>query len=303
MAAIDIKALQKRYGDVVAVDDLDLTVEDGEIYGFLGPNGAGKSTTIDCLLGYATPTSGEIEVLGRNAIDDSVALRQQVGVLPEDLSMYDRLTARKHVQFAIDVKDVDDDPEALLERVGLQDAIDRKAGGFSTGMAQRLALAMALVGKPDLLVLDEPTSGLDPNGARELREIIREENERGATVFFSSHIMEQVEAVCDRVGIMKAGKMVAEDDVAGLRENAGGGSTLIVTLGGSADGVAATLRDRDDVQSVRADGNSLSVSLEKGARKTAIIGAIEEDGYEIDDFRTEEASLEDIFASYTEGAA
>lgn len=303
MAAIDIKALQKRYGDVVAVDDLGLTVEDGEIYGFLGPNGAGKSTTIDCVLGYATPTSGDIEVLDYDAIEESVALRQHVGVLPENLSMYDRLTARKHVQFAIDVKDVDDDPEALLERVGLKDAIDRKAGGFSTGMAQRLALAMALVGEPDLLVLDEPTSGLDPNGARELREIIREENERGATIFFSSHIMEQVEAVCDRVGIMKAGNLVAEDDVAGLRETAGDGSTLIVTLGGSADGVADTIRDRDDVQSVRADGDSLSVSLEQGARKTAIIGAIEESGYEIDDFRTEEASLEDIFASYTEGAA
>jgi len=303
MAAIDIKALQKRYGDVRAVDDLDLTVEDGEIYGFLGPNGAGKSTTIDCLLGYATPTSGEIEVLDYDAIEESVALRQHVGVLPEDLSMYDRLTARKHVQFAIDVKDVDDDPEALLERVGLQDAIDRKAGGFSTGMSQRLALAMALVGEPELLVLDEPTSGLDPNGARELREIIREENERGATVFFSSHIMEQVEAVCDRVGIMKSGTMVAEDDVAGLRAAAGGGSTLIVTLQQPADGLTATIHGRDDVTSVQADGTSLSISLEKNARKTAIIGAIEDEGYSIEDFRTQEASLEDIFASYTEGAA
>jgi len=303
MSAIQVIDLRKVYGDVVAVDGLDLSVRDGEIYGFLGPNGAGKSTTIDCLLGYATPTSGSIEVLGHDALSESVALRQHVGVLPENLAMYDRLTARKHVQFAIDVKGVEDDPEALLERVGLEDAIDRKAGGFSTGMAQRLALAMALVGDPDLLVLDEPTSGLDPNGARELREIIREENERGATIFFSSHVMEQVEAVCDRVAIMQRGRLVAEDDVAGLRQAAGGGSTLVVTLAESADGVAETVAGRNDVESVRADGTSLSVTLRQDASKTAVISTIEDAGYAIEDFRTEEASLEDIFASYTEGAA
>ena len=303
MSAIEITHLRKQYGDVTAVDDMDLQVKDGEIYGFLGPNGAGKSTTIDCMLGYASPTSGTIDVLGYDALTQSVDLRQHVGVLPENLSMYDRLTARKHVQFAIDVKDADDDPEPLLERVGLEQAIDRKAGGFSTGMAQRLALAMALVGDPDLLGLDEPTSGLDPNGARELREIIREENARGATIFFSSHIMEQVEAVCDRVGIMNEGQLVAEDDVAGLRDAAGDGSTLVVTLDQLAGDAIDVARGVDAVQSVTADGTSLTISMGQDGSKTAVLTRLEEAGYEIEDFRTEEASLDDLFASYTEGAA
>jgi len=213
MPAITVDNLTKSFGQTVALDDLSFRVEEGEVFGFLGPNGAGKSTTINIVLDFARPTAGEISVLGMDAQRYSRDIRQRTGVLPEGVELYDRLTARQHLEFAIDSKNADDDPEALLERVGLVDAIDRKAGGYSKGMAQRLMLAMALVGEPDLLILDEPSTGLDPNGAREMRDIVREESERGATVFFSSHIMEQVEAVCDRVGILRDGKMVAVDSV------------------------------------------------------------------------------------------
>ena len=203
MAAIELSGVTKRFGDVVALRDLDMTVESGEIYGFLGPNGAGKSTTIDILLDFVRPTEGEVRVLGRDAGTDSVLIRERCGVLPEGFDTYDRLTARQHVRFAVESKGSGEDPDALLDRVGLSDAKGRKAGGFSKGMTQRLALAMALVGEPDLLILDEPSTGLDPNGAREMRTIVREEADRGATVFFSSHVLGQVEAVCDRVGILR----------------------------------------------------------------------------------------------------
>ncbi|ELY91801.1 copper ABC transporter ATP-binding protein [Natrialba taiwanensis DSM 12281] len=174
MDAITTNSLSRRFGDMNAVESLDLTVQKGEIYGFLGPNGAGKSTTINMLLGFPPPSSGSGTVLGYDLEHESVAVRQSIGVLPEDFGVYGRLTARKHVRFAIETKGANDDPDDLLARVELADVADRTAGGFSTGMKQRLALAMALAGNPDLLILDELSSGLDPNGAREMRAISRE---------------------------------------------------------------------------------------------------------------------------------
>jgi len=182
MPAVETDGLTKRYGETVAVDSLDMRVEEGSVFGFLGPNGAGKTTTIDALLGYATPTEGEATVLGSSPRNAEV--RRRVGVLPEDFGVYPRLTGREHVEFAVESKRADDDADELLERVSLGEDGDKRAGGYSKGMRKRLLLATALVGEPDLLVLDEPTSGLDPNGARRVREIVREENERGATVFF-----------------------------------------------------------------------------------------------------------------------
>jgi len=168
-------------------------------------------------------------------------------------------------------------------------------------MAQRLVLGMALVGDPDLLILDEPTTGLDPNGAREIREIIREENNRGTTVFFSSHILAQVEAVCDRVGILRNGQLVADDSIEGLRANIPGGESLIVEGSGFSESVLDAVRAIDDVQtvSVRREGELVAVGLVQGASKTAVLAEIEETGATVDDFETEEASLEDLFAAYT----
>jgi ABC-2 type transport system ATP-binding protein len=300
MTAIELSNVTKQYGDVVALHNLDMTVESGEVYGFLGPNGAGKSTTIDILLDFARPTSGEVRVLDRDAREESVAVRQRCGVLPEGFDTYERLTARKHVEFAVESKGVDDDPVALLERVGLGDAIDRQAGGFSKGMTQRLALAMALVGDPELLVLDEPSTGLDPNGAREMRTIVREEADRGATVFFSSHVLGQVEAVCDRVGILRDGKLVAVDSVEGLREKSDTGTRLEIETSGVDDGALTAVRETEGVSEARAEG-SLVVVTYAGDAKMDVVNALEDAGADVADFSTSEASLEDVFAAYTEG--
>ncbi|MFC6837459.1 ABC transporter ATP-binding protein [Halomarina ordinaria] len=302
MPAIEVNDVTKRFGgDVVALRDLDLTVRDGEIYGFLGPNGAGKSTTINALLDFIRPTEGSITVLGMDAQRESKAVRQRVGVLPDGYHVYDRLTGRQHVEFAIESKGTDDDPMALLDRVGIPDAADRKAGGYSKGMAQRLVLAMALVGEPDLLVLDEPSTGLDPNGAREMRDIIREENRRGATVFFSSHILEQVEAVCDRVGILREGELVAEDSIEGLRESMGSGSTLTIRTTHAPDAAVEAARDVPGVSGVAVDGDTIVVTIQD-ASKTAVLTAVEDAGADVQDFSTEKASLEELFMSYTNDA-
>jgi ABC-2 type transport system ATP-binding protein len=297
MAAIELAGVTKHFGDVVALRDVDLVVEDGAVFGFLGPNGAGKSTTIDILLDFVRPTAGHAEVLGMDAQQRSRAVRKRTGVLPDGFRTYGRLTGRQHLQFAIDSKEAGDDPDRLLERVGIANAADRRVGGYSKGMTQRLALAMAIAGEPDLLILDEPSTGLDPNGAREMRELVREERDRGATIFFSSHILEQVEAVCDRVGILAEGELVAEDTVDGLRETVDTGQTLRVTVDRVGE-VPETLRAVGGVSAVRRDGTTLSIDCDPDA-KTRVLTAIEEQGVTVEDFSTQEASLEDLFVSYT----
>ena len=298
MAAIETTGLTKRYGDVVALDGLDLTVESGEIFGFLGPNGAGKSTTINILLDYARATSGEASVLGHDSRTETREIRKRIGILPDGTSLYDRLTAREHVEFAVASKDADDSVEKLLERVGLADAMDRKAGGFSKGMAQRLSLAIALVGSPDLLIFDEPSSGLDPHGVSRMREIINEERDRGATVFFSSHILSQVEAVCDRVGIMNDGELVAQDSIDGLRESLGSGSRVTLTV----DSVPSldSVRSVAGVTDVRVDGNRVVVSCEADEVKSDAIAAVHSTGVGVENVEIDETSLAELFESYTE---
>ena len=301
MAAIELDGVTKRFGDVTAVSDLDLTVPEGEVFGFLGPNGAGKSTTINMLLDFVRPTDGEIRVLGLDAGRESVAVRRRTGVLPEGYDVYHRLTGRKHVEFAMRSKEVDGDPDAILERVGIADAADRKAGDYSKGMRQRLTLGMALVGDPDLLILDEPSSGLDPGGAREMRDIVREEADRGATVFFSSHVLGQVEAVCDRVGILREGELVAEDSIKGLRDAVEGGETLVITVDAASEDDLEAVRALDGVSNAATDGGTVTVTCDADT-KTAVIGALEDAGVTVKDFQTEETSLEDLFLAYTEGA-
>ena len=300
MPAITVDGLTKSYGQTLALDDLSFEVREGEVFGFLGPNGAGKSTTINVVLDFIRPTAGQVEVLGLDAQRHSREIRSRTGVLPEGVETYDRLTARQHLEFAIESKGADDDPVELLERVDLADAVDKKTGGYSKGMAQRLMLAMALVGEPDLLILDEPSTGLDPNGAREMREIVREENARGATVFFSSHIMEQVEAVCDRVGILRDGEMVAVDTVEGLRDSVGGGTTLRVTVDRLDDEALQAVRSLPDVSDATVEGqNPPTLVAQVDGSKTAVLGELEDRDIEVRDFTTREASLEDVFQSYT----
>jgi len=300
MAAIELDGVRKSFGDVQALRGVDLEVEEGEIFGFLGPNGAGKSTTINIILDFVRPDEGSARVLERDVREESVPVRERTGVLPEGYDLYDRLTAREHLQVAIDSKDADNDPYPLLERVGLEDAADRKAGGFSTGMRQRLTLAMALVGDPELLILDEPSSGLDPNGARELREIVEQEAADGTTVFFSSHILGQVEAVCDRVGIIRGGELVAVDTIEGLRENVGGGSTLVVEVDAVPDDAVSRVQALEGVSDVTVEGTTLRVACDDES-KMDVVGELEDAGATVSDFSTEEAPLEDLFAAYTEG--
>ena len=288
---------------VTAVRNLDLTVEEGEVFGFLGPNGAGKSTTINLLLDYVKPTSGSASVMGLDTQEGTLEIRDRVGVLPERLTLWPRLTARKHLRLVADAKDVPARPERLLERVELDDAVDRRVGEFSTGMRQRLGLAMALVGDPDLLILDEPTAGLDPNGVRRLREIVRMEVDRGATVFFSSHVLDQVEAVSDRVGILRDGELVAVDTVEGLRDEVDGTVELTVQVADLRGSVAEAARRVEGVVDVTETGTDLVATCSSESATIEVLDAIREAGATVEQFDSESLDLETLFANYVNGAS
>jgi len=300
MAAIETNALNKRFGEVHAVSDLDLTVESGEVFGFLGPNGAGKSTTINILLGFLAPSSGTVRVLGKDVTEQSRAVRQRLGLLPEGYEPYPNLTGREHVRSAIRAKGADDDPDRLLDRVGLDpDDARRPAKEYSTGMRQRMTLAVSLVGDPDLLIFDEPSSGLDPDGVSLLREIIREETERGATVFFSSHILAEVEKVCDRVGILSEGELVALDTIDNLRDQLAAGATVSAMLDAVPDPL--DVESIDGVRAATVDGNTVSAECTTGAAKMNVLRYLDERAT-VEDISIDEASLEALFEQYTNGS-
>ena len=218
-AAIEIRGLTKRYGDVLAVDSLDLHIEPGEVYGFLGLNGAGKTTTIRALLGMVRPSSGGVSLLGRVVGPYGDGPWRRVGHLVETPAAYPELTVRENLEIARRLYGVEDRgaTSRALERFGLGASAGRRAGTLSTGNRQRLGLARALLHEPKLLILDEPANGLDPAGVVEVRELLGAlARERGVTVFMSSHILAEVNRLASRVGILHHGRLVEELDAADL---------------------------------------------------------------------------------------
>lgn len=220
-SAIETERLTKRYGRVLALDGLTLAVEPGEVFGFLGPNGAGKTTTIRLLLDLIRPTSGRAAILGHDCQRESLAARRLVGYLPGDLRLYEGLTARQHVALVARLRGLAPASSwlhELAERLDLD--LDRKVGALSRGNKQKVGLLLALLARPPVLLLDEPTSGLDPLVQHAVHELLAEEARRGAAVFFSSHVMSEVERVCTRVAVLHRGRLIRVDTVAGLRARA-----------------------------------------------------------------------------------
>ncbi len=225
-AAITAQGLTRTFGSRAAVDSLSLTVERGEFFGFLGPNGAGKSTTIKMLVGMQRPSAGSCAICGVDVWRDPLAAKSLLGVLPEHLNLYERLTGRELVEFAGRLYDL---PKAearrrtgaLLDALLLAPDADKLVIDYSVGMRKKVALAAALVHRPQVLFLDEPFEGVDPVSSRVIRDILRDLTASGTTIFFSSHIMEVVERLCTRVGILNAGRLVAVGTIDELRRVAG----------------------------------------------------------------------------------
>ena len=213
---IKTSALVKKYGEVIAVDGIDLNIQQGEIYGFLGPNGAGKTSTIMMLLGVSSPTSGEIYLFNERYTPDRLDLRRRIGVVPEKhpRGMWTWMTGVEYLELFADlfrVRNAGRRIVCLLQQVGLTEAADRKIVGYSRGMLQKLSIVRALLPDPDMLFLDEPISGLDPIGIRQIRDLVIAENREGRTIFISSHLLSEMEKVCHRIAVIHRGRLMAED--------------------------------------------------------------------------------------------
>jgi len=221
-ATIVTKNLTKRYGDFTAVDNLTLEIGRGEVFGLLGPNGAGKSTTILMLMGMTEPSEGSVRVCGLDPVRQPIEVKRHVGYLPEDVGFYDDLSGLENLIYTARLNALSEEEARnrslhLLERVGLLEEANKKAGKYSRGMRQRLGLADVLLRNPEVIILDEPTLGIDPSGIRDfLQMIVTLSRKEGITVLFSSHNLHQVQQVCDRVGIFVKGHLLAQGDIASL---------------------------------------------------------------------------------------
>lgn len=214
---IALNRLTKRFGNISAVNDLNLTVPAGEIFGFIGPNGAGKTTTQRVLMDIIRPTAGEARILGKDCQKEGVVARERVGYLPGELSLYENMTGRRFFKMYHSLQKNNTDPrywQSLADRLDLD--VNRKVREYSRGNKQKVGVVAAFMNKPELLILDEPTMGLDPLVQQTVMELVREANQAGTTVFFSSHILSEVQAVCDRVGIIRDGQLVATERVEDL---------------------------------------------------------------------------------------
>ncbi|MFN2199356.1 MAG: ATP-binding cassette domain-containing protein [Anaerolineales bacterium] len=295
--AIEARHLRKVFGEPpnekVAVADLNLTVERGEVFGFLGPNGAGKTTSIKMLLNLIRPTNGEASLLG--FAPKNPASRSRVGFLPEHFRFHDWLTANEFLQlhgqlYGMPTPALRRRIPELLELVGLSEHASKRLRAFSKGMLQRIGLAQALLNEPALVFLDEPTSGLDPVGRRLVRDIIRELRTRGTTVFLNSHLLSEVEITCDRVAFIKFGEVVR---VSTLQQLVEGELSVTVRARGLTPEIVGGLERWS--QNVRADGEHLSLTLPGEADLPAINRYLVSEGVDVYAFQPQKISLEDLF--------
>lgn len=294
--AISTTSLTKAYGGVQALRGIDLEVGPGEIFGFLGPNGAGKTTTIRCLLDLIRPTSGTIRVLGIDPQRDPVAVRARTGYLPGELRLDDNLTAEQSLRFFAGLRGGRDDwayVQRLAQRLDLD--LKRQVKNFSKGNKQKVGVIQALMHRPDLLLLDEPTSGLDPLMQQEVLRLIGEARADGATVFFSSHVLSEVQSVAERVAIIRQGHIVEVAETASLLRRAV--RRVKVQFGRAVDASSLAL-----VQGVTLLGSAdrTSTMLQVEGEMDALIKALA--AFPVSDFETERPSLEEIFLAYYESA-
>jgi len=299
MAVIVTWGLTKRYGRVVAVEDLNLEVEEGEVFGLLGPNGSGKTTTILMLLGLTEPTSGEARVLGLDPMREPLKVKTKVGYLPDQVGFYGELTAWENLRYTTRLLGL---PEAeakarieeVLRRMGLWEVRDRRVSAFSRGMRQRLGLAEVLLKRPQVAILDEPTLGLDPEAAREFLDLIKGLKAEGITVLLSSHLLHQVQEICDRVGLFHKGRLALLGRVEELAARVlGGGYEILVE---ASPGLKEAFQAVEGVGRVEAEGGRYRVLATRDVRAELARIAVAQG--ELLALALRRPSLDEVYAHY-----
>lgn len=295
--------LSKSYDGHVAVQGLNLHVRAGEVYGFLGPNGAGKTTTIRLLLGLLPPTAGEIFLFDRPMRDDTISLKQRIGVVAEEPLAATRMTAWELVHFFADLNHVSQPEgrmEMLFKALGLWPARYALAAAYSRGMRQKLSLIRAMVHQPDLLILDEPVSGLDPHSILQVRQVIDGHRDMGGAVLISSHILSEVERSADRIGILHNGRLLIEDTMSGIRSRLGNSNIVHLTLANEAPALLEKLKSIPGVQKVEMQQQQVAVHVAgtRDARPDIFQAVVAADAVLIE-MGLEEMSLEEAFVTIT----
>lgn len=304
-AVIEVQNLRKQYGDFLAVEEVSFRAEPGQIFGLLGPNGAGKSTTIGCLCGLLKPTSGQVSILGHDVVQDGPASRARLGVVPQELALYEDLSATDNLEYwgsaygmsgaALKSRIVQ-----VLESTGLLDRAKEPVSRFSGGMKRRLNLGCAIVHEPAVLLLDEPTVGVDPQSRVRLLEVIRELVAAGTCVLYTTHYMEEAEMLCDRLAILDHGKIIAAGTLEELR--ARGGERDMVRLAGKfpVEAVRAALQALGDAEVVQAEEGAFLLAMPAAGRRLPVIfDAIHGAGGEVRETTVAQPSLESLFIQLT----
>ncbi|WP_274361334.1 ABC transporter ATP-binding protein [Paenibacillus thermotolerans] len=305
---IELKSVTKKYGDFTAVDRLTLTINRGEVFGLLGPNGAGKSTTILMMLGLTEPYSGSVQVCGIDSTRQPIQVKRRVGYLPDDVGFYEDLSGLENLIFTAKLNRI---PESearskaleLLERVGLKDDAEKRAGAYSRGMRQRLGLADVLIKDPEVIILDEPTLGIDPKGVSELLELIRRlSTELHITVLLSSHHLHQVQEICDRVGLFVKGKLVAVGTVAELSESLFKDEPISIELSAApvTDKLLDELHALDGVIRLHSDAENIRLQC-KHDISGKLAKCVIDSGAELHSLHKKSYGLDEIYHRYFEG--
>lgn len=306
---IQTSHLTKRYGAKIAVNDLNLSIRKGEVFGLLGPNGAGKTTTILMLLGLTEPTAGTATIVGCDCTRNPLEVKSIVGYLPDNVGFYTDMTGRQNLRFTgrlngLGGQELEDRIDALLERVGMTEAADKKTGTYSKGMRQRLGIADVLIKDPQVIIMDEPTLGIDPEGMRELLNIIRDLSVKdGRTVLISSHQLQQIQQVCDRVGIYVEGTLVACGTLAELEAHIQKNGTYLleVDVEPCDDQILGMLAGQDGILGIAKEGRRFMITSKKDIRPqlTKFLG---EHDYTVMHLHQRGGDLDEIYRRYFEKA-
>jgi ABC-2 type transport system ATP-binding protein len=302
---IEVEQLRKAFGELVAVDGVSFAVQPGELFGLLGPNGAGKSTTIGCISGLLTPTAGRVRVMGHDVVSDGVAARRALGVVPQDIALYEDLSAADNLQYWGGAQGMRDPAlrsriAEVLELTGLQDRAREAVKKFSGGMKRRLNMACGIIHRPKVLLLDEPTVGVDPQSRVRLLEMVRAEARAGTCVLYTTHYMEEAESLCDRLAIVDRGKVIAQGTLAELRSVLGQRDLLRFTGRFQPDAVRRSLQDLEGIEVVQAEPEVLILAAAEASRRLpAIFSALAASEAEVRETTLTRPSLETLFIKLT----
>lgn len=302
---LSVKGLVKRYKELIAIDHLDLSVKEGEIFGLLGPNGSGKSTTINCILALLEYDKGEIKIFGEPMSPKAYEIKKQIGIVPQDVAVYDSLTVYENIDFfcGLYIKDKETRKKYVQEAidfVALNDFVKFKPNKLSGGLKRRLNIACGIAHKPKLIFFDEPTVAVDPQSRNKILEGIEELRDKGATVIYTSHYMEEVEQLCDRILIIDKGHTIAEGTVEELKGMIKKSEIITIEVAGLDNKTLDMVRESNNVYSVSYENNQLKVEAGSGKHNVIdIVNLLQDKGYKMKKIFSEQPTLNDVFLELT----